>query len=203
MGAQRPPRSAARNYLGPLARTPAGRQSQARALWARSRLSVSRALPFLIRYDRMIRFHELHPLSHARPQEPSLVRCLQPKVPLWWRRLGVDTERELRIRAPPHRRPMLSRVAQAFGLGGPAKDARWIARLADVTAGAVASKPALSLPPDAPLSKALKMMHAHGVGALHVTEMDGPLQVLLAATQPSSATRRSPCRFRTSPHEPP
>ena len=76
---------------------------------------------------------------------------------------------------------MLSRVAQAFGLGGPAKDARWIARLADVTAGAVASKPALSLPPDAPLSKALKMMHAHGVGALHVTEMDGPLQVALSA----------------------
>ena len=75
---------------------------------------------------------------------------------------------------------MLSRVAQAFGLGGPAKDARWIARLADVTAGAVASKPALSLPPDAPLSKALKMMHAHGVGALHVTEMDGPLQVALS-----------------------
>ena len=130
-----------------------------------------------------------------------MVRCLQPKVPLWQRRLGVDTERELRS-APPNPARMLSRVAQAFGLGGPAKDARWIARLADVTAGAVASKPALSLPPDAPLSKALKMMHAHGVGALHVTEMDGPLQVLLAATQPSSATRRSPCCFRTSPHEP-
>ena len=74
---------------------------------------------------------------------------------------------------------MLRRVAQAFGLGGPAKDARWIARLADVTAGAVASKPALSLPPDAPLSKALKMMHAHGGGALHVTEMDGPLQGII------------------------
>lgn len=74
---------------------------------------------------------------------------------------------------------MLARVAQAFGLGGPAKDARWIARLADVTAGAVASKPALSLPPDASLSKALKMMHAHGVGALHVTEMDGPLQGII------------------------
>ena len=185
MGAQRSPRSTARNYLGPLARTPAGRQSQARALWARSRLSVFRALPFWIR----------RPILPFGP-------LLLPKVPLWRRRLGVDTERELRS-APPNPARMLSRVAQAFGLGGPAKDARWIARLADVTAGAVASKPALSLPPDAPLSKALKMMHAHGVGALHVTEMDGPLQVLLAVTQPSSATRRSPCRFRTSPHEPP
>ena len=39
--------------------------------------------------------------------------------------------------------------------------------------------PALSLPPDAPLSKALKMMHARGIGALHVSEGDGPLMGII------------------------
>ena len=71
---------------------------------------------------------------------------------------------------------MLSRLAQAIGLGGQAKEVRWLGRLADVTVGTVASKPALSLPPDAPLAKALKMMHSHGIGALNVSEGDGPLQ---------------------------
>ena len=71
---------------------------------------------------------------------------------------------------------MLARLANA--IGGSAKDARWIARLAEGTASS-ASKPAMSQPPDAPLSKALKMMHAHGTDAINVSEGDGRLQGII------------------------
>ena len=75
---------------------------------------------------------------------------------------------------------MLSRLASALGLGGGAKEAARMACLANVTAGAVASKPVISLPQAAQLSTALKVMHSHGAGAINVCEgPDGPLQGIL------------------------
>ena len=55
-----------------------------------------------------------------------------------------------------------------------------MACLANVTAGAGASKPVISLPQAAQLSTALKLMHSHGAGAINVCEgPDGPLQGIL------------------------
>ena len=78
---------------------------------------------------------------------------------------------------------MLSRIGAALGFGGGSNKAAAATRfagLANIQAGTVASRPMLSLPPDAQLSTALQTMYSNGAGAVSVCDgNEGPLEGIL------------------------